>query len=136
MRAVRWLALLHEIADRADELALRGFRSPRLQVEEKPDHSPVSEVDKAIEAMARDLARERHPGLGVFGEEQGDDPGTSGARLIVDPIDGTVSFVRGIPVFGTLLAIEAEGEVVAGVASRRAPRGPCPPPPRPRAVPV
>ena len=117
MRAERWLALLHEIADRADELALRGFRSPRLQVEEKPDHSPVSDVDKAIEAMARALARERHPGLGVFGEEQGDDPGTAGARLIVDPIDGTVSFVRGIPVFGTLLAIEAEGEVVAGVAS-------------------
>src|SRR2546428_8718175 len=71
--------------------------------------------------MARELARERHPGLGVFGEEQGDDPGTSGARLIVDPIDGTVSFVRGIPVFGTLLAIEAEGEVVAGVASAPAP---------------
>src|SRR2546430_15827140 len=67
--------------------------------------------------MARALARERHPGLGVFGEEQGDDPGTAGTRLIVDPIDGTVSFVRGIPVFGTLLAIEAEGEVVASVAS-------------------
>src|SRR5213594_4722867 len=117
MRPDRWLPLLHEIADRADEVALRGFRSPRLQVEEKPDHSPVSDVDKAIEAMARALARERHPGLGVFGEEQGDDPGTAGTRLIVDPIDGTVSFVRGIPVFGTLLAIEAEGEVVAGVAS-------------------
>src|SRR2546422_7536613 len=124
MRAVRWLALLHEIADRADELALRGFRSPHLQVEEKADHSPVSEVDKAIEAMARELARERHPGLGVFGEEQGDDPGTAGARLIVDPIDGTVSFVRGIPVFGTLLAIEAEGEVVAGVPRAPAPRAP------------
>src|SRR2546428_13513273 len=130
MRAVRWLALLHEIADRADELALRGFRSPRLQVEEKPDHSPVSEVDKAIEAMARELARERHPGLGVFGEGQGDDPGTAGARLIVDPIDATVSFVPGIPVFGTLLAVEAEGEVVAGVASRPAPAAPRHAPPR------
>src|SRR3989442_3457591 len=108
---------VHGIADRADELALRGFRSPRLRVEEKPDRSPVSDVDKAIEEMARALARERHPGLGVFGEEQGDDPGTAGTRLIVDPIDGTVSFVRGIPVFGTLLAIEAEGEVVASVAS-------------------
>src|SRR3989442_4752200 len=117
MRPDRWLPLLHEIADRADELALRGFGSRRLGVEEKPDHSPVSDVDKAIEEMARALARERHPGLGVFGEEQGDDPGTAGPRLIVDPIDGTVSFVRGIPVFGTLLAIEAEGEVVAGVAS-------------------
>jgi len=71
MRPDRWLPLLHEIADRADELALRGFRSPRLRVEEKPDHSPVSDVDKAIEEMARALARERHPGLGVFGEEQG-----------------------------------------------------------------
>src|SRR5256712_2817997 len=135
MRAVRWLALLHEIADRADELALRGFRSPHLQVEEKADHSPVSEVDKAIEAMARELARERHPGLGVFGEEQGDDPGTSGARLIVDPIDGTVSFVRGIPVFGTLLAIEAEGEVVAGRARAPPPRPPRPPAPGPPAFP-
>src|SRR5256886_15472373 len=74
--------------------------------------------------MARALARERHPGLGVFGEEQGDDPGTAGARLIIDPIDGTVSFVRGIPVFGTLLAIEAEGEVVAGGAGAAPPRGP------------
>src|SRR5256886_13717919 len=133
MRPDRWLPLLHEIADRADELALRGFRSPRLRVEEKPDHSPVSDVDKAIEEMARALARERHPGLGVFGEEQGDDPGTAGTRLIVDPIDGTVSFVRGIPVFGTLLAIEAEGEVVAGVASAPAPGARWHAPPRPRA---
>src|SRR3989442_12331796 len=117
MRPERWLPLLHEIADRADELALRGFRSPRLQVEEKPDHSPVSEVDKAIEEMARALARGRQPGLGVFGEEQGDDPGPAGARLIVDPIDGTVSFVRGIPDFWMLLAIEAEGEVDSGLVS-------------------
>src|SRR2546425_864714 len=99
------------------EIVLELAAERRLRVEEKADHSPVSDVDKAIEEMARALARERHPGLGVFGEEQGDDPGTAGARLIVDPIDGTVSFVRGIPVFGTLLAIEAEGEVVAGVAS-------------------
>src|SRR3989442_4806130 len=107
MRPDRWLRLLHEIADRADELALRGFRSPRLQVEEKPDHSPVSEVDKAIEEMARALARGRQPGLGVLGEEQVDDPWTAGARLIVDPIDCTVRFLRGIPVIGTLLAIQA-----------------------------
>src|SRR2546427_10707133 len=123
-----------ESAGRADGVALRGSRSPRLQVEEKPDHSPVSDVDKAIEAMARALARERHPGLGVFGEEQGDDPGTAGARLIVDPIDGTVSFVRGIPVFGTLLAIEAEGEIVAGVASGPALRAPWRAAPRAGAV--
>jgi histidinol-phosphatase len=117
MRPDRWLPLLHEIADRADEVARRGFRSGTLRVEEKSDHSPVSDVDRAIEEMARGLVRERHPGLGVFGEEQGGDAATAGARLIIDPIDGTRNFVRGIPVFGTLLAIEADGEVVAGVAS-------------------
>jgi len=112
-----WLPLLHEIADRADAIALRSFRSARLRVTEKPDASPVTEADLAIEEVAREVLRAKAPELGVLGEEQGEAAGSGDARLVIDPIDGTRNFVRGIPVFGTLLAIEAGGEIVAGVAS-------------------
>src|SRR3989442_7804579 len=111
-------------ADRADEIALHFFRNPGLQVDTKPDLSPVTEADQAIEAMARRLVRDTHPALGVLGEEGGEAAGTAEARLIVDPIDGTRNFVRGIPVFATLLAIETGGEVVAGVAKPPAFVGP------------
>jgi len=104
-------------ADRADEIALHFFRNPGLQVDTKPDLSPVTEADRVIEAMARRLVRDTHPALGVLGEEEGEAAGTAEARLIIDPIDGTRNFVRGIPVFATLVAIETRGEVVAGVAS-------------------
>jgi histidinol-phosphatase len=115
--AVDWLPFLVELADRADALALRWFRAQGLRVAQKPDLSPVTEADQAIEAMARTLARERYPQLGVLGEEQGEAVGTAETRLIIDPIDGTRNFVRGIPVFATLLAIEVGGDIVAGVAS-------------------
>jgi histidinol-phosphatase len=111
-----WLPFLTDLADRADEIALRYFRAKHLRVEDKSDSSPVTEADQAIEDMVRALARERHPELGILGEERGE-AGSSETRLIVDPIDGTRNYVRGIPVFGTLLAVEAGGEVVAGVAS-------------------
>jgi histidinol-phosphatase len=117
MSTADWLPFLTELADRADELALRWFRAAGLRVVEKPDRSPVTAADQAIEAMARALLRERHPGLGVLGEEEGEAAGTAAVRLIIDPIDGTRNFVRGIPVFATLLAIETGGQVVAGVAS-------------------
>lgn len=111
-----WIPFLTELADRADAIALRFFGAERLRVEQKADLSPVSEADQAIETMVRALARERHPELGILGEEQGE-AGSGEARLIIDPIDGTRNFVRGIPVFGTLVAVEAKGEVIAGVAS-------------------
>src|SRR3989441_13275697 len=116
MSPADWLRFLTELADRADELALRWFRTAGLRVQEKPDLSPVTEADQAIEAMARAAVRQNHPELGVLGEEEGEAPGSTEARLIIDPIDGTRNFVRGIPVFATLLAIEAGGEVVAGGA--------------------
>lgn len=112
-----WLSLLESIADRADEIALRHFRRDGLRVEEKPDLSPVTEADRAIEEAARALVRQRHPELGLLGEELGALPGSNGARLIIDPIDGTRNYVRGIPVFGTLLALEERGEIVAAVVS-------------------
>jgi len=117
MSPADWLPVLTELADRADQLALRWFRAAGLRVLEKPDLSPVTEADQAIEAMARKLVRKNHSELGVLGEEEGEAAGTAEVRLIIDPIDGTRNFVRGIPVFATLLAIEAGGEVVAGVAS-------------------
>ena len=115
--ATRWLGFLNDIADRADEIALRWFGEPRLRVDGKSDGSPVSEADRAIEAMARDLVASRQPGLGVLGEEEGDSSSDDAPRLIIDPIDGTRNFVRGIPVFASLLAIEREGVLVAGLVS-------------------
>ena len=117
MSPAHWLPFLTELADRADELALRWFRAAGLRVADKADRSPVTEADQAIEAMARTLVREHHPQLGVLGEEEGEAAGDAQTRLIIDPIDGTRNFVRGIPVFATLVAIETGGEVVAGVAS-------------------
>jgi histidinol-phosphatase len=111
-----WLPLLTEIADRADPIALRYFRSTDLAVVAKADASPVTIADRSIEEAARDLVARRHPELGIFGEEFGE-AGPGEARLIIDPIDGTRNFVRGIPVFASLLAIEEWGEVVAGLVS-------------------
>ena len=115
-----WLDLLHEIAVRTEDVALRFFRARDLRVDEKPDRSPVSEADREIESVVRAIVGERYPELAILGEEEGETgagPGGGGARLIVDPIDGTRNFVRGIPIFATLLAIEDEGEIVAGVAN-------------------
>ena len=112
-----WLALLHEIADAADRIALRHFRAPALEVETKDDASPVTVADRGIEEAARDILRRRHPTLGVLGEEMGETDRGRETRLIIDPIDGTRNFVRGVPIFATLLAVERAGDVVAGVVS-------------------
>ena len=120
-RAGTWLQLLHEISDAADGIALRHFRRADLRVDGKSDGSPVSEADRAIESMARELVTKRSPGLGVYGEEEGE-TGGDGSRLIIDPIDGTRNFVRGIPVFASLLAIEEDGKLVAGMISAPAMR--------------
>ena len=111
-----WLPFLAEIADAADAIALRYFGARDLRVEQKPDRTPVSEADLAIEEEARRLAAQRHPELGIFGEEQGE-TGDAGSRLVIDPIDATRNFVRGIPVFATLLAVEVDGEIAAGLVS-------------------
>ncbi|MFQ5696691.1 MAG: inositol monophosphatase family protein [Myxococcota bacterium] len=117
MDASGWLELLSEIADRSDAIALQHFRSHDLRVDRKPDQSLVTEADLAVEEAARKLVRERRPDLGVFGEETGEAGSRGSTRLIIDPIDSTANFARGIPVFATLLAIEEEHEVVAGMVS-------------------
>jgi histidinol-phosphatase len=103
------------LADAADELTLTRFRAADLRVETKADLTPVTDADRAVERLLRErIARDR-PGDGVLGEEEGDD-GVS-TRWIIDPIDGTRNFSRGIPVWATLLAYERDGVVVCGVAS-------------------
>lgn len=111
------LRLALELADEADSISLAHFRSERLVHETKPDLSPVTEADRAVErAIRRRLERER-PGHGILGEEFGSFGSADGWRWIVDPIDGTKRFIRGIPLFATLLALEVDGEVVLGVVS-------------------
>jgi histidinol-phosphatase len=109
------LAFGFSLADAADALTLARFRASDLRVETKPDLSPVSEADRAAEEAIRSLVAASGRGEGVLGEEFGDDGGD--AKWIVDPIDGTTNYVRGVPVWATLLALEREGEVVASVVS-------------------
>jgi len=102
----------------ADGPILAGFRSPALRVETKGDSSPVSEADKAAELVIREHLAARFPEIPVYGEEGGyDGPADSPLRWVVDPIDGTIAFIRGVPLFGTIVALEdtRTGETLAGV---------------------
>jgi len=115
-------ALLKAIAEEADAIAMRYFRTDELRVERKKDGTVVTEADRAVEAMARAKVASSGLALDVLGEEMGGaDPkavSTSGrVRLIIDPIDGTEEFTRGIPTFGTLMGIEQGGEIVAAMVS-------------------
>ena len=103
-----------ELADAADSITLARFRATDLRVETKPDLTPVSEADRAVEETVRAMVAHR-PGESVLGEEFGDDGGA--VRWIVDPIDGTKNYIRGVPVWATLLALERDGVVEVGVAS-------------------
>jgi histidinol-phosphatase len=109
------LELALRLADAADPISLSRFRTG-IAFETKPDLTPVTEADRAVETELRILLARARPNDAILGEEQG----TSGAgarRWIVDPIDGTRNFARGVPVWATLIALEEEGEVRLGVAS-------------------
>ncbi|HUI74710.1 MAG TPA: inositol monophosphatase family protein [Candidatus Acidoferrum sp.] len=113
--------LLDDIAEEAKEIALKYFRAQELKIDRKSDGTAVTQADREVEAMARARVAASGLPLDVLGEEMGG--GHSGApnqnsraRLIIDPIDGTEEFSRGIPTFGTLLGIEQNGEIVAGMA--------------------
>jgi histidinol-phosphatase len=112
----RDLRLALEMADAADAVTVPRFRSATLAVEAKPDLSPVTDADRAAEEALRALLARERPRDGVRGEEFGDRPGGE-RRWIIDPIDGTINYVRGIPVWGTLIALEQGGEAVVGVVS-------------------
>ena len=106
------LAFALELADLADSITLARFRAADLHVDTKPDLTPVSEADRAVEEALRErIARDR-PGESVLGEEEGGEAGD----WIVDPIDATKNYVRGIPLFATLIALEGRAAVVSAPA--------------------
>ena len=110
------LRLAHVLADDADALSMARFKALDLHVMTKPDLTPVTDADQAVEeGIRRTLSRARSRDA-ILGEEQGS-AGHSQRRWIVDPIDGTKNFVRGVPVWATLIALEVDGEVVVGVVS-------------------
>jgi histidinol-phosphatase len=111
-----WLGFALECADVADDLALQGLRE-ELTVEAKDDGSFVTQVDRAIETAIRSRLADRFPDHGVVGEEFGSEAGSGATRWYLDPIDGTHNFMRRVPLFGTLLAVERDGEIQVGVIS-------------------
>ena len=113
------LALALELADAADEITLKRFRARDLRIETKPDLTPVTEADQAVEHELRRLLAERRPGEPIVGEEQGESGDGAGPRWIVDPIDATKNYLRGIPLFATLIALEDQVAVVSAPALGR-----------------
>jgi histidinol-phosphatase len=114
------VAFAFELADVADALTLPRFRAADLQVETKADSTPVSDADRAAESAIRTRVAESGRDEAVFGEELEPDGATSpdgSRRWIVDPIDGTTNYVRGVPIWATLLALEREGVVTVGLVS-------------------
>ncbi len=105
-----------DLADLADGIAMASFRATDLVVETKPDLTPVSEADRAVERAIREQLAAQRPDDAVLGEEYGQQ-GTSRRRWVIDPIDGTKNYVRGVPVWATLIALLDGDDVVVGVVS-------------------
>jgi histidinol phosphatase-like enzyme (inositol monophosphatase family) len=108
------LAFASELAWRAGRLTLAHFQTG-VVAETKPDDSPVTQADREAEALLRDLIARRFPHDGILGEEAGETRAGADRRWIIDPIDGTRSFVRGVPLYGVMLALEEAGDPVLGV---------------------
>jgi len=111
-----WLDLALAACDEADEIARRSFRRD-LEISTKPDRTFVTQADTAIERAIRGRIAAAHPDHGLVGEEYGTEAGDAPVRWYIDPIDGTHNFIRGVPLFGTLLAVERDGELQAAVLS-------------------
>jgi histidinol phosphatase-like enzyme (inositol monophosphatase family) len=112
----RAAGVAEKASDRARREILPRFRN--VAVEFKDDGSPVTEADRSAERAIREVLREAYPDFGLLGEEYGadeNDAGDGAPRWIIDPIDGTISFSKGIPLFGTLIALLEDGEPVVGV---------------------
>src|SRR5215469_10748677 len=110
------LGFAHVLADAADDITMRRFRALDLRVESKPDLTPVSDADVAVEESLRNVLSRSRPRDAIFGEELGH-TGSSRRCWVIDPIDGTKNFVRGVPVWATLIGLVDEDEVVVGVVT-------------------
>jgi len=110
------LRFAHVLADAADDITTKRFRALDLQVETKPDLTPVSDADRATEDSLRNILRRSRPRDAVLGEESGQ-TGTGPRRWVLDPIDATKNYVRGVPVWATLIGLMDGDEVVVGVVT-------------------
>ncbi len=111
-----WLDLAITCCDLADGIAMGAFRRD-LQISTKPDRTFVTQVDQQIERLIRERILDRFPDHGLIGEEEGESAPGASLRWYIDPIDGTHNFIRGVPLFGTLLAVERDGELQLGALS-------------------
>jgi histidinol-phosphatase len=107
------------LADDADTISMARFRASDLKVETKPDLTPVSEADRLVESTLRARIAQERPGEAVYGEEEGGDGSDITAGWIIDPIDGTRNYTRGIPIWATLIAFEDRVAVVSAPALGR-----------------
>lgn len=112
-----YLRLAHRLADAAGEIVRPRFRTA-FSSELKEDNSPVTEVDTAVETRLREIVAEEQPGHGFIGEEFADDKADAEFAWVVDPIDGTVAFMCGTPLFGTLIALRHGGDYVLGLVDQ------------------
>ena len=110
------LDLALKMADRADEIALKRFRALDLFVESKPDRSPVTDADRAVETELRSLVAEYRPEDTFIGEEF-ENTGSGNRNWIVDPIDGTANYLRGVPIWASLIALRVDGVITTSVVS-------------------
>ncbi|MDR0432844.1 MAG: histidinol-phosphatase [Bifidobacteriaceae bacterium] len=110
------LRLAHAMADRADEVTLDRFQASDLRVESKPDMTPVTDADRAAERLIRSMLLSARRGDAIRGEEY-DDQGESSRVWVIDPIDGTKNYLRGVPVWATLIGLIEDGEAVLGLVS-------------------
>ena len=111
------LALALELADAADSLTFERFEAADLNVESKPDMTPVSDADLATEKALREKIESARPSDAILGEEFGGEAVHEGRQWVIDPIDGTKNFVRGVPVWATLISLLVDGRPVDGVVS-------------------
>ena len=116
------LALAHALADLSDAISLDRYQAQDLVITTKPDNTPVTDADRAVETAIREALATHRQSDGLVGEEFGSDKGTTGRYWVIDPIDGTKNFMRGVPTWATLIAlvnVDSFGveEVVVGIAS-------------------
>ena len=111
------LTLALSLADAADHITMSRFESSDLRIETKPDLTPVSDADTAVEKELREIIAAQSPGDDVLGEEFGGTATFQGRQWVIDPIDGTKNFVRGVPVWATLIALLEDGKPVVGAVS-------------------
>jgi histidinol-phosphatase len=111
------LDLALRLADTADAITLTRFRAADLHVARKPDRTPVTDADTAAEDALRAVLATERPGDAVLGEERGGQVSENGRGWVLDPIDGTKNFSRGVPAWATLIALTVHGRAVVGVAS-------------------